>query len=348
MTSGSTTSSSPRRILVRAPNWVGDVLMATPALRALHHGYPDAELVVTGRPSIRPLLDQNPNVQRFIPLKDRGLLAFISAATQLRREDFDWAILLPDSARSALLASWAGIPVRIGFARDWMRRRHLSHTLTPPTENGKRAAISMVERYLRISRELGCDDRGTELDLALDPLAAAAIDQRLADAGVASAELLVVTPGASFGASKLWPPEHFAAACDRLQREFGLHPIIAPGPGEEAVAAAVVKHMSLPSTCLVNPVTSLSELVALVDRATLLLSNDTGPRHIAVARQCRVITLMGPTDPRHTEHLMEKQRVLTEPTPCSPCHLKTCPIDHPCMVGLSPDKVINAAKELLH
>ncbi len=355
MTRGSTTSSepadgtgSPQRILVRAPTWVGDVVMSTPALRALRAGHPGAEIVVAGRPSIADLVRGLPSVDRFLPAPGAGLKPLVAYAAGLRAESFDWAVLLPDSARAAVGPFLARIPVRAGYARDALRRALLTHALPPPQEGGKRVPISMIERYQRITRTLGCADAGVETEVPVVPDARSRLERRLAAAGIKPEDLLlVVAPGASFGESKLWPPEHFATACDRLGRERGLVTVLAPGPGEEPIAAEIVARMATSAVNLVDPPTTLAELVALEQRATLVLANDTGPRHIAVALGRPVIAMLGPTDPRHSEHLMERQRVLREPVDCSPCHLKVCPIDHRCMTRLTPDRVVIAAGELL-
>jgi heptosyltransferase-2 len=131
-----------------------------------------------------------------------------------------------------------------------------------------------------------------------------------------------------------------------LRARRGLRAILAPGPGEEPVAHAIAAGAGGSVVVLDEPVTTLAELAALIARAKLLLTNDTGPRQIAVALGTPVIALLGPTDPRHTAHLLERQRVLREPVECSPCHLKTCPIDHRCMQRLEPARVIAAAAEL--
>jgi heptosyltransferase-2 len=206
----------------------------------------------------------------------------------------------------------------------------------------------MIERYLRITRALGCVDAGHELELAVNATATETITRRLAELGVPDrAGLLVVAPGASYGSSKLWPVEHFASACDEIADAWELRVVLAPGPGEELIASEISALMKQPVLNLVDPVTSLGELVALLERATLVLSNDTGPRHIAVALGRPVIVLMGPTDARHTAHLLEGQRVLLEEVDCAPCHLKTCPIDHRCMRLLRPQRAVDAARELL-
>ncbi len=337
-----------RRILVRLPNWVGDAVMATPALRALRSAQPAAEISVAASKSLAALLAGLGSVDHWLPTEGRGARALVSQARALAAQRFDWAVLLPDSVHVAVAPWLARVPVRAGYARDLVRRALLTHALEPPRVDGKRLPISMIERYLRITRALGCADAGIALELPLDPLARERVAKRLALAGVGESEpLVVVTPGASFGASKLWPPERFAAACVGLRAAHGLRAILAPGPGEEGVSHAIAARAGAGALVLEAPVTTLAELAALIARAKLVLTNDTGPRHMAVALGTPVISLLGPTDPRHTAHLLERQRVLREPVECSPCHLKVCPIDHRCMQRLEPERVLAAAAELL-
>jgi heptosyltransferase-2 len=327
---------------------VGDVVMATPALRALRRAHPQAEIALEGRPFLEGLVDGLPSIDRFLADAGRGVRDLLGRARALRPAGFDWAILLPDSVRSALGPFLAGIPIRAGYARDPLRRALLTLDLVPPREGGRRVPVSMIERYLRITRALGCEDQGDALELPVGESAREQVESRLRRNGIPSSDpLLVVTPGASFGSSKLWPVEHFARACDGIARELSLRPVLAPGPGEEAIASAIAAGMEVQVLNLADPPTTLAELVALVARARLVLTNDTGPRHIAVALERPVVTLMGPTDPRHTAHLLERQRVLRAPVHCSPCHHKTCPIDHRCMKQLTPDQAVAAAKDLL-
>ena len=319
--------------------------MATPALRALRSAHPRAEITLEGKPFLAGLVRGLPSLDGFLP--DAGSAA-LARARELRRRGFDWAVLLPDSTRAALGPFLARVPVRAGYAREPLRRALLTTALPPPRENGRRVPISMIERYLRITRALGCPDAGSGLELAVDPGARERVEKRLAEAGLAPGwRRLVLTPGASFGASKLWPPESFAAAADAIARRHGLAVVLAPGPGEEAIARRIAEAMCERALVLADPPTSLAELVALVAGAALQLGNDTGPRHIAVACGVPAVVVMGPTDPRHTAHLLERQRVLREDVPCSPCHLKRCPIDHRCMTRLRPERVADAAAELL-
>jgi heptosyltransferase-2 len=286
-------------------------------------------------------------VDRFLPDAARGPVTIWQRGRLLRKERFDWAVLLPDSARAALAPFLAGIQTRVGYARDLGRRILLTEALDPPSKDGKRLPIPMTERYLAITRRLGCTVDAEPVALPVDAEAAARVEQRLTELGLSDKRFVVVTPGANFGSSKLYPPEHFAAACDGLSERLGLTTVLAPGPGEEALARTVAEHMSAEAVVIADPVTSLTELVALIARCELAFSNDTGPRHIAVATDRPVVVVIGPTDSRHTDYQLERQRVLSEDVDCRPCHLKTCPIDHRCMTRLAPERVVAAAEELL-
>jgi len=335
----------PRRILVCLPSWVGDAVMATPALRALRAAHPDAWIGAEGRPALAGLLAGLPSFDAFLPEAPSGIFARTRA---LRAARADWAVLLPDSPRAALAPFLARIRRRAGYARDPLRRLLLTDALEPPREAGRRVPISMIERYLRLTRGLGCPDRGMGLELHVNPEIGERVAKDLARRGAPEgARVLLVTPGAAFGTSKLWPPGHFARACDALARRHGLLPVLAPAPGEVAIAQEVAARMSERALVVAGPEATLAELKALVARASLLLTNDTGPRQIAVALGRPAVVLMGPTDPRHTEHHLERQRVLREDVACSPCHHRICPIDHRCMTRLAPERVLAAADELL-
>ncbi len=339
---------TPRRILVRIPTWVGDAVMATPVLRALRAAHPEAEIVAEARPVLQDLLRGLTSFDRFLADSRAGLGGLIERTRRLRQADFDWAVLLPDSPRAALGPALAGIPRRAGYARDPLRRLLLTDALPVPRRNGKRVPVPMTERYLRITRALGVPDQGQALELAVDDGARERVARLLSRSGIAADQpIAVVTPGANFGSSKLWPTGHFAAACDGLHRRLGLRAVLSPGPGELRIANAIAEASREDTVALVDPSPGLEELKALVERSRLVLTNDTGPRHIAVALSRPVVVVMGPTDPAITHQHMERQRVLREPVECSPCQLKTCPIDHRCMTRLQPTRAIAAAEELL-
>jgi heptosyltransferase-2 len=339
---------APRRILVRIPTWVGDAVMATPVLRALRAAHPEAEIVAEARPVLEDLLRGLTSFDRFLPDSRAGLGGLVERTRRLRRAGFDWAVLLPDSQRAVLAPALAGIPRRAGYARDAVRRLLLTDALPVPRRDGKRIAVPMTERYLRITRALGVPDRGQELELHVDDGARQRVRALLTSHGVGAEEpVVLVTPGANFGGSKLWPTAHFAAACDGLRRRLGLRAVLSPGPAEQAIAREIAERSREDTIALVDPSPGLEELKALVERSRLVLTNDTGPRHVAVALDRPAVVLMGPTDPAITHQHMERQRVLREEVDCSPCQLKTCPIDHRCMTRLQPERAVEAAEALL-
>jgi heptosyltransferase-2 len=337
----------PRGILVRSPGWVGDAVMATPTLRALRETHRDATIVLEAPSRLAPLYAGLDSFDHFLPAPS-GMRASLERVHALRRSEIDWAVLLPDSPRAALAAFLARTPRRIGYARDPLRRLLLTESIPPPVEGGRRKPIPMVDRYLSIVAALGCDSRRRELELAVDPSAVERVALRLAENGIApDSGYFVVSPGASFGSSKSWPAGHFATACDAISRRHELTAILAPGPDEVTEAHRVASAMGERCLQLIRPEIDLADLKALIARSRLVLTNDTGPRHIAVALDRPVIVLMGPTDPRHTASQLERQRVLREPVPCGPCHLARCPTDHRCMTGIAPIRAISAAGELL-
>lgn len=345
-----TRDRAPRRILVRCPNPVGDAVMATPALRALRRAQPRAEISLLGPDSHAGLLSGLDSYDRFLPTGGKGLGETLARLRVLRGHRFDWALLLPDSTRVALEAWLAGVRWRAGYGRDPLRRRLLSESIELPMEGGRRMPFSMIERYLRITRLFGAADAGRSLDLRVNARAVERVAARLAKLGVRAGEdLVVVAAGAAFGPSKLWPTRHFARACDLLQQRAGLLPVLVGSPheAEARILREIASQTRQRCISLADSHGDLEDLKALVAAAALVICNDAGARHVAVALGRPVITLMGPNDPRHTHHLLERQRVLYEEVDCRPCGLPICPIDHRCLENLPPERVVEAAEELL-
>lgn len=337
--------ASPRRIYVRLPAWVGDVVMSTPALRALRRAFEGAEIVVCGKRHHLELVEGLSSVDRVIADPGRGLRATWSLARELRAAEFDTAVVLGESERAAIAPALARIPVRVGYGHGAARRFLLTRAEPRPRDaDGELLAFSMIERYLRIVRTLGVEAEDAGMEVPIPDAARASVDARLAHV---DAPVVTVIAGAAFGDTKLWPAERFAAVCDDLAHRRGLHAVMAPAPGESDIAAAVAEAAAEPVTVLDGPPLSLSELAALIERSALALSNDTGPRSMAVALGTPVVSMLGPTDEAHTRHHLDRQRVLTADVDCRPCHLKECPIDHRCMTRIEPERALASALELL-
>ncbi len=348
------TPGQPSRILVVLPNWVGDLVLATPALRALREQFSQAHIAFLVKSHLAEVLsggDWMDQVFRWParkgesrPKRRRG---FLGLAAKLREQQFDWAVLLSNSFRSALLVRLAGIRRRVGYDRDG-RGLLLTDRLLPERYNGKYVPVPMTRYYNAIPRYLGCRECPRELELFTTPEEEAAAAERIAAAGIEPGQpIVVLNPGASFGPAKRWLPERFAEVADRLVARHNAAVFISCGPKEIETARTVAVHMHQDVTVLDNPVMPLGPSKALIRRASLLVTNDTGPRHFANAVGTPVVTIFGPTDPAWTATDSPRERSLSVNVHCGPCMKRTCPLDHRCMTRISSDMVLEQARVLL-
>jgi heptosyltransferase-2 len=340
-----------RRILVMAPSWVGDVVMATPALRALRHRFPDAYLAVLARRTGADVLEHNPHVNRTIVADRRGrgpeTRGVRGLIRLLRAERFDLAVLMPNSFRVALWAWCARAMRRVGYRGQW-RSALLTDRLPQPRENGRVVPINMVDRYLDLCRAVGCAELSKEEELFASEEDAARAERVLRSLGIAPDDrFAVLIPGASFGPSKLWGSGRFAAVADGLAERFGLRVLAHVGPGEEdigeALGAAAETEPAVPAPGTID----LRTLKAVVRRSVLVVANDTGPRHYAVAYGVPNVVILGPTSRRYIDVNLERTELLQADVECGPCQRKVCPRDHRCMQRITPEMVLAAAGSLL-
>jgi len=325
------------RLVVRVPNWLGDQIMATPSLQALRERYPTAHLAGHGGNGARLLYTGSEWFDDFLVSARREGVR--QQARLLKEHRFDACLLLTGSFRTALPPFVARIPHRIGY--EWSGRTpFLTAHWHRPRPGGKKAPYPTKLYCLDLVAKLGAQGGG-RVRLPLTDETRAKADEWLAKQGIGAEEpLLPMCVGAAFGPSKLWPAEYFATVADHMTEKHGARVILLCAPGEEEVGAAVRGHAKRPVVDTgLDPLT-IDVLKALIARARVLLTNDTGPRHIAAAFHVPVVCVMGPTDPTYTDTDMETQEVLREDVECSPCHLKVCPIDHRCMVRLVPERVI--------
>jgi len=339
------------KISVVLPNHLGDVVMATPALRALRRGRPEARIRAVVRRTLAPVLRGSPWIDSFVVHEihaARSPLGKLRARLEVARElrGSDLVVVLPNSFASALLAFASRAPRRLGYARSgrgWL----LSEAVPAPREAGRFVPTAMERYYLDLVRRLGCPDTGTQLELFVEPEAESECEADFAAAGISRRSPLVcLAPGAGYGPSKLWPLEYVAEVARALLSD-GAHVALVHAPGEEALADAIVARAGPGLVALGGERMSLSLLKSVLARAQLLICNDAGARHVAAAFEVPTLVLMGPTALGYTNLNLKRTRLLREPVDCSPCQLKFCPIDHRCMTRLLPARVLAEARAAL-
>ncbi|MGA2500240.1 MAG: lipopolysaccharide heptosyltransferase II [Tepidisphaeraceae bacterium] len=353
--------ADPRRILVVQPSWVGDAVMATPALRALRELYPRAEIAYLARRYVKAIYTGMPWYDKLITYrtgrtKAKAGKGTLRLAARLRARKFDLAILLPNSFRSALMCKMAGIKQVVGYERDG-RAFLLSDRLLPSRDKGKYVPSPILRYYMGIVQYLGSRSRDMKMELFVTSseireaqaiLARAGLDPDLdRPAARGAGPLVLVNPGAQYGDAKCWLPEHFAEAADRLIEERNATVLISGTPRERRILDAVHSQMKHVAIDLVAKGITLGALKEIVRRCDLMITNDTGPRHIAAAFGVPVVTIFGPTHPQWTEIDFDKERRVSVKVFCGPCQKKRCPLDHRCMTRVSPGMVVDAGNELL-
>lgn len=370
---GSLTPAQPRRILVRSVNWLGDAIMATPALTQLRHAYPQAQITVLTPSKLAPLWRYCPAVNDVI-LFDSGL-AISTVAQLIRSREFDLALILPNSFRSALECFLARVPVRIGYAGQW-RNRLLTHPVPQrphAVEMRKRSPREIrrlistprpratlppeahhIFQYLHLAAAAGAssDPIPPELHVPKDHIHRALLQLNLSNPGL----LLGLNPGAEYGPAKRWPEESFAEAAIQISRQRECHWIIFGGKNDQPLANNIASRIRAALPQNPNPVTnaagqtSLEDLCALLSACSALLTNDTGPMHIAAAVGTSVVVPFGSTSPELTgPGLLNSgpHQIIRADVPCAPCFLRECPIDFRCMQQISPSTAADRLLSLL-
>jgi heptosyltransferase-2 len=330
-------------LLVRAPNWLGDVVMATPGFRALREGFPAARIALHLRSELIPLLRGAPWFDELLPLRSRGRSgpSLIAEGLRLRPRRFELGICLPDSFSAALLMRAAGVERVVGYGHGG--RRLLLHQAVPGVAGaGGRWLIARERHVLGLVEAVGVSARGTYLELFVSPQDEAQAEAALAARGIdTDAKVALLAPGASFGPSKHWPPGYFARVGDALAA-CGAGVALIGSAAERLLVKDVADRMRARPVELAGEL-ELGPLKAVIRRASVLVCNDAGARHVAVAFGVPTVVLLGPTSLAKTNLNLERVHVLATDVGCRPCYHRTCPVDHRCMTRLDPERVIDAA-----
>lgn len=329
-----------RRAAVVLPTWVGDTVMATPVLQAVRQALPEAKLTAITSPGQDELLAGLASLDEVIAMNAKGLTGPLRAGRTLRRLKAEAVLLLPNSFRSALAARLGGVPLRIGYRRDG-RGSLLTHGLEVAKSD---CPIPAVEYYIALGRyATGLDEIPATLELAVTDEQDAAAAKLLA--GI-DGPFILLNPGAS-KSEKRWPIQRFARVAEALARSTGLAVAATGSPAERNLISELAGGSEAPIVNLAERGITLGSLKAVVRRASLLITNDTGPRHIAAAVGTPSVCLFGPTDHRWTTLPDANERVLLA-EPFLPEELvadrmaRACGIDR-----IRVPDVISAAESLL-
>jgi len=328
------------KILIRATNWVGDAIMALPALRAVRSRFPDAEITILARPYVAFIYKDQPVCDNMMFVDDKR-----DMAGEIRAEKFDVAVLLQNAFEAAWFAWRAGIPERIGYARDG---RSLLLTKALPVPKPGEIPAHEQYYYLELLRRAGwLDSLPSESFIKLD--VPEGNRQKAAEFlrfnGVKPDNLRVaIGAGASYGSAKCWSPDRFAELANRLQAQSGTDIILFGTLAEAPVSSAIAAGMHRAPIDLTGK-TAINDLPALLSQCHLFIGNDSGAMHVAAAVGLPVVAVFGPTDPYGTAPVTPRCSIVQEKPYCSPCFLRRCPTDHRCMTRVTPDAVEAAARQ---
>jgi heptosyltransferase-2 len=349
-------SNSPLidRIVVRGANWVGDAVMTIPALRELRRLFPSAHLTLATRAWAKGLFAGADFIDALQVHEGSGLRSVVKQVRQWREGNFDLAVIFPNSLETALVASLARVPLRIGYATEG-RQKLLTHPLTLPEWRGSKHEVFY---YLKIVAELEWLFKREQTFLHTQPDASLEVSAGrksvardfLRAQGVQIANetkpLIALCPGSVNSRAKRWPAERYAALGDRLIDELNAQVLLIGSASELEVSQAVSRQMRNHPFQLTGQ-TDLAGLVGVLSLVDLLVTNDTGPAHIAAALSRPTLVIFGPTNPLTTRPFSPYADIVREPPDCAPCMLRDCPIDHRCMTAITPDDVFERARMML-
>jgi heptosyltransferase II len=366
----------PRRILVRGVNWLGDAVMTTPPLMRLRERFPDSHITLLTPEKLRELWLHDAAVNAVLTFAPGE--SVLSVGRKLRAERFDLALVLPNSPRSAL-EPWLGrIPHRVGYRRPWrnwllteavparagavkMRKRSAREirdlvaadaSRRPSSDRPVAGHAHHIHDYLHLAASLGARPDPLPPQLRVRPDEVEEVRRKFGLTDGAK-RVLGLNPGAEYGPAKRWPADRFVAAAREIQNRMGCLWLILGGPGDLSVAEQIASGLGSPAAGVRNlaGATSLRELCGLLKICGALLTNDSGPMHVAAALGTPVVVPFGSTAPELTGPGLPgdpRHRLLVSNAPCAPCFRRECPIDFRCLTGIAVERVVEAVVETLN
>ncbi len=350
---GNFQTKATRRIVVRGANWIGDAVMTLPALRRLRRAFPESHLTLATPAWAEGIFTDAGFLDEILILNSNSnkMRDVWQGAYQWRAKGFDMAVIFPNSFGTALVPALARIPVRIGYATE-RRGALLTHGVRVPLWRGERHEVFY---YLNIIAEIEKLSRRDDVFEESEARLCVSVSQARRENARAilrargwgdARPLVLLCPGATNSRAKRWPIENFAQLADLLISQTNTQIALIGAPEEIDVSNAVAAQMhNLP--LVLTGRTTLAETIAILSLADLLVTNDTGPAHLAATVNLPTLVIFGPTDPVTTRPFSPRAEVVRHPPRCAPCMLRDCPIDHRCMTAITPAEVAARACALL-
>ena len=343
-------AESIKRVVVRGTNWVGDSLMTIPALRALRRVLPDAHITLVIRPGTKGIFSEADFIDEILVYDRKNAFSIVAQVREWKRRKFDLAVLFQNAFEAALIPFLAGVPLRLGYATE-SRQALLTHPLPLPQWRHDRHEVfyylylvTALEQML-FGRSIICEAE-PDASIQISEARKAQAAELLRAYGVSEEDAVVaICPGSINSRAKRWPAESYALLADRLI-ESKRRVLFIGSKDETDVSEDVTRRMRQKPIVLTGK-TTLDQITAVLDRADLIVTNDTGPAHIGAALGRPTIVIFGPTNPLTTRPFAPEAVILRHPPDCAPCMLRDCPIDHRCMTAITVDEVFEQSHALL-
>ena len=334
-------------ILIRGTNWIGDAVMTLPAIAAIRKTFPESKITILVKPWVADIFRLCPDIDEIMlfqsPGPHEGLAGKWRIARDIRKKQFDAAILLQNAIEAAIIAFLAGIPVRAGYNSDG-RGLLLTHSVQRTKAIRE---VHQTDYYLEMVKALGCRPANREAVLTLGKDDERLAGELLAGYGLQDSRLLVgMAPGATYGPAKKWFPERFSSVADKLVDGFSAQIVLFGSSEDNDTATTVQARAKYPLFDLTGK-TGLKEAMALMARCRLFISNDSGLMHVAAALGVPTIAIFGSTNPATTSPPGQNNIIIHKNVACSPCLKTDCPADFQCMDLIGVDDVYEAAVRLL-
>jgi heptosyltransferase-2 len=327
-----------KNIIVRMPNHVGDCVMATPVLSDLKQHFTSAKITVMCKQNIVSMFEKDQDVDFIIGFtKPKNRRERKKIAMQLRERNFDLGVLLPNSFSSAFLFWQAGIGARLGYSRDG-RRLLLTH---PVKQLPSWQSYHFVDQYKMILKGVGVKRSRTKPRLFLDEKDLKRARTILNEAGVSEVDTIIgVNPSAASGTAKIWPKEKFRQLVQALSTKPNVKILLFGDNFSKPTVDEITQGQNAQVINLAAK-TTLQEAIAIIKLCKVMVSNDSGPMHIAAAVNTPVVAIFGPTNDLLSGPYTHFCHIIHKHVKCSPCHLGTCPIDHRCMLQIQVEEVLD-------